>query len=173
MFHLIYYWRYMELLSQEYNEKIAKTGVFLTAKNERVSTAESCTGGLIASAFTQFPGASAWYFGSIVAYDNTIKQKILGVPSDVLQKYGAASEQTVEKMLEGANELFKTEWVLAVSGIAGPSGATFDKPIGTVYVGVLYKGKVLEISHNKFSGNRSQVRLQTVQKAIDSVFSRL
>jgi len=97
----------------------------------------------------------------------------LGVPADVLQKYGAVSEQTVEKMLEGANNLFKTEWVIAVSGIAGPSGTTFDKPVGTVYVGVLYKGKILEISHNKFLGNRSQVRLQTVKKAIDCFFSRL
>jgi PncC family amidohydrolase len=157
----------MELLSQEYNEKIAKIGVFLTARNERVSTAESCTGGLISAAFTQRAGASAWHFGSIVAYDNSIKRDVLGVPDDILRKYGAVSKETLEKMLIGAQNLLKTDWTVAVSGIAGPSGGTPEKPVGTVFVGLAYKGKVLEISHNYFEGSRAQICQQAVHKAID------
>ncbi|MCL2845735.1 MAG: CinA family protein [Chitinivibrionia bacterium] len=163
----------MELLSQEYNKKIAKIGVLLTERNERVSTAESCTGGLISAAFTQQAGASAWYFGSIIAYDNSIKHNILGVSSDILQKYGAVSKECVEKMLIGAQKMLATEWAVAVSGIAGPSGATPDKPIGTVFVGISHKGEILEVSHNQFSGNRSEICLQSVQKAVDMLLIRL
>jgi len=157
----------MELLSQEYNEKIAKIGVFLTSRNERVSTAESCTGGLISAAFTQRSGASAWHFGSIVAYDNSIKRDVLGVSNDILKKHGAVSKETVESMLIGAQNLLKTEWTLALSGIAGPSGGMPDKPIGTVFIGIAYKGEILEVSHNYFEGSRAQVCQQSVQKAID------
>ena len=169
MFHFIYCWVLMELLPQDFNEKIAKIGVFLNANNEHISTAESCTGGLIASAFTQIAGSSNWFFGSIVAYDNSIKRDILGVDNKILQKYGAVSRQTIEQMLEGIYKLFKTEWSIAVSGIAGPGGDTFDKPIGTVYVGIAHNNNFLEISHNNFPGNRSEVRLRTVMKAIDMV----
>jgi nicotinamide-nucleotide amidase len=163
----------MELLSQEYNEKIARIGVFLMSRNERVATAESCTGGLISSVFTQHSGASAWFLGSIIAYDDSVKQNVLGVASEILQKYGAVSSQTVEKMLAGAYNLFKADWSIAVSGIAGPSGATPEKPLGTVFIGISRKDKVLEILQNRFSGNRGNVQSQSVEKAADMILKYL
>jgi len=158
-------------LTQEYIEKVAKIGSFLTSRNERIAAAESCTGGLISAAFTHIPGSSAWFWGAVVAYDNSIKQNVLGVSNKTLQEFGAVSPQTIEEMLEGTLNLFKTEWAVAVSGIAGPGGATCDKPVGTVFIGVLRKGETAQISHNLFSGNREEIRCQTVYKAIDMLLS--
>jgi len=158
-------------LTQEYIEKITKIASFLTSRNEHIATAESCTGGLISSAFTHISGSSAWFWGAVVAYDNSIKQNVLGVSQEILQNFGAVSPQTIEKMLEGALNLFKTEWAVAVSGIAGPGGATCGKPVGTVFTGVLRKGETAQISHNLFSGNREEIRRQTTYKAIDMLLS--
>ena len=163
----------MDLLSQEYNEKIAKIGVFLTARNERVSTAESCTGGLVSVALTQIPGASAWYSGSVTAYDNAVKSEVLEVTDDTLIKWGAVSRECVEEMLTGVQRLLKAHWAVAVSGIAGPSGQTPEKPVGTVFVGVAYKGNILEVSQNLFEGKRAQVCLQSVQKALDMLLTHI
>ena len=157
----------MELFSQECRKKAEEASALLMKRGERVATAESCTGGLIAGLFTEFPGSSSWFLGSVVAYDNSVKHNILGVSNEILQEFGAVSEECVKEMLLGTHNSIKSDWALAVSGIAGPSGATPDKPLGTVFVGVSYKGKVLEVSHNVFAGDRVSVREQSVEKALD------
>jgi nicotinamide-nucleotide amidase len=111
----------------------------LSQKNLTISTAESCTGGYLAHLITSISGSSAYYYGSVVAYDNSIKENVLHVKSDTLNTYGAVSEQTVSEMLDGALDTFNTDISIATSGIAGPTGGTQDKPVGTVVIGIANK----------------------------------
>lgn len=111
-------------------------GNLLKSKNKTLCTAESCTGGEIAHLITSVAGSSAYYQGSVIAYSNTVKTQILGVQKETIDKYGAVSEQTVKEMAEGARKLFKTDYALATSGIAGPDGGTEEKPVGTLWIAV-------------------------------------
>ena len=120
-------------------------GKLLKAKNNTVCTAESCTGGEIAHMLTSVPGSSDYYKGSVVAYANSVKTQLLGVQEDIIEKNGAVSEKVVEDMAMGARNLFKTEYAVATSGIAGPDGGTEAKPVGTVWIAVASeKGIVTE-----------------------------
>jgi len=121
----------------------AVIGQLLLTKNWTVATAESCTGGLIAHQLSSVPGASAYFKGSVVCYDNDMKERILGVQKTTLQEYGAVSEQTVTEMVKGVRELTKADVAVAVSGIMGPTGGTPDKPVGTVCVAVSNGDKTL------------------------------
>ena len=132
--------------------------------NLTVSTAESCTGGLVASAITEISGSSAFFGMGVVTYANEAKMKLLGVKSDTLTAYGAVSEQTAKEMAEGILSLSDSDVSISVTGIAGPTGGTPEKPVGLVYIGI--SGEFGTFSYeNHFSGNRSQVRAQTVEKA--------
>ena len=111
-------------------------GKLLTMKNSTVCTAESCTGGQIAQMLTSTPGSSAYYNGTVVAYANTIKTQLLGIKEDTLKKYGAVSEVVVSEMAKKAKSLFKTDYCVATSGIAGPDGGTETKPVGTLWIAV-------------------------------------
>ena len=109
-------------------------GKLLLQRGQTISTAESCTGGRLAVALNAQPGSSAYYMGSVVAYDNAVKQHLLGVERDTLLQHGAVSEQTVRQMANGVRELMHTDYAIATSGIAGPTGGTPDKPVGTVWI---------------------------------------
>ena len=109
-------------------------GNLLKARHQTIATAESCTGGRLAAALNAQSGASAYYMGSVVAYDNRIKEQVLSVAHDTLMEYGAVSEQTVREMAEGVRTLMNTDYAIATSGIAGPTGGTKDKPVGTVWI---------------------------------------
>ena len=120
-------------------------GKLLLARNSRVSTAESCTGGEIAHMLTSIPGSSAYYKGSVIAYANSIKTQLLGVGEAAIEKDGAVSETVVKEMAVGARNLFKTEFAVATSGIAGPDGGTETKPVGTIWIAVASeKGVITE-----------------------------
>lgn len=106
----------------------------LKQHGQTISTAESCTGGRLAAALNAQSGSSAYYMGSVVAYDNSIKEQVLGVEHTILEEYGAVSEQTVRQMAEGVRVLMQTDYAIATSGIAGPTGGTADKPVGTVWI---------------------------------------
>ena len=110
-------------------------GKLMTSKKSSLCTAESCTGGEIAHLLTTIPGSSNYYNGSVIAYDNMVKRQLLGVKEDSLQKYGAVSEEVVKEMADGARSLFKTDFAVATSGIAGPEGGTDVKPVGTALDG--------------------------------------
>jgi len=112
------------------------TGKLLSNKNQTLSTAESCTGGRISQLITSVPGSSAYFKGSVIAYDNSVKTGILGVSSDLINKWGAVSRETVVKMAEGVRALLNTDYAVATSGIAGPTGETDEKPVGTVWIAV-------------------------------------
>lgn len=109
-------------------------GKLLREKNYSLSTAESCTGGYIAHLITSIPGSSDYFTGSVVAYSNEIKMKVLGVDESTLIAKGAVSEQTVKEMANGVKKKFKTDFSIAVSGVAGPDGGTEEKPVGTVWI---------------------------------------
>jgi nicotinamide-nucleotide amidase len=113
-----------------------KIGEFLIEKGMTLSTAESCTGGTIASLITGVPGSSNYFKGSVVAYSNDIKIEILNVDKELIDKYGAVSKEVVESMAIGVGNKFKTDYSIATSGIAGPDGGTDDKPVGTVWIAV-------------------------------------
>ncbi|MBK8884353.1 MAG: competence/damage-inducible protein A [Bacteroidales bacterium] len=111
-------------------------GKLLSKKKRSLSTAESCTGGEIAHLLTSVPGSSNYYRGSVIAYDNSIKSSILRVKEETLSKYGAVSEEVVKEMAEAARTIFKTDFAVATSGIAGPGGGTEAKPVGTLWMAV-------------------------------------
>ena len=112
----------------------ALAGRLLAQHHATIATAESCTGGRLAAALNARSGSSAYYMGSVVAYDNTIKEQVLGVQIDTLMQYGAVSEQTVREMADNIRVLMHTDYAIATSGIAGPTGGTPDKPVGTVWI---------------------------------------
>lgn len=131
-------------------------GSLLTKKQFTVSTAESCTGGNIAHEITAVAGCSSYFKGTVVAYANEVKQNVLGVSQETLEKEGAVSEPTVRQMVEGVAQKLHTNCAIATSGIAGPGGGTDEKPVGTVWIAATANGKtVSELYH--FAGNRSRV----------------
>jgi len=146
-------------------EKIIKK---LASQNQTISFAESCTGGRIAAAFTSISGASAVLDGSVVTYSNAIKHTWLGVDNEVLEKFGAVSSQCVTQMLEGIKNLSGADYTLAVSGIAGPTGGTEEKPVGTVYIG-LQTPFSQEIFQCFFHGKREYVQEQSTAFAIEKI----
>ena len=109
-------------------------GKLLKEKGATIATAESCTGGKLASLLNKHSGSSAFYWGSIVSYDNSVKEHLLGVPAAVLKTAGAVSEETVRVMAESVRRQMGTDYAIATSGIAGPSGGSPDKPVGTVWI---------------------------------------
>ncbi len=109
-------------------------GNCLRKNKKTVSTAESCTGGLLAHKITSVPGASDYYLGSLIAYHNKMKKQMLGVSDEILQNQGAVSEECVRSMVKGACSFFSTDYAIATSGIAGPAGGTAEKPVGTVWI---------------------------------------
>lgn len=145
-------------------------GRLLAARGEQVTTAESCTGGLIAAAITAVPGSSAWFHGAVVSYDNRVKQRLLGVPHDTLASDGAVSERTVREMAQGVLRQVPAHWSLSVSGIAGPDGGVPGKPVGTVWFGLgqsLADGAVhTQAQVRQFYGARSDVRIASVRFAL-------
>lgn len=141
-----------------------------------MSVAESCTGGLIGASITDVPGSSEVFLGGVVSYSNDAKESILGVGHTTLMEHGAVSEQTAREMVQGAVRLFGSDHAVAVTGIAGPGGATDTKPIGLVYIAVA-DGPRTVITRNVFGGDRQTVRDSTVREAcsllIDMIEGRL
>ena len=132
-----------------------------------ITTAESCTGGRLAAALNAQSGSLAYYMGSVVAYDNRIKTNILGVSPDILTTDDAVSEPVVRQMAEGVRSLMNTDYAIATSGIAGPTGGTPDKPVGTVWIAwATPKGTEAECFHFGAAREREQITLRAVTEAL-------
>lgn len=140
-------------------------GALLLQRQQTVTAAESCTGGLICGAMTDIAGSSAWFGRGFVAYANQAKTEMLAVPRLLLQTHGAVSEAVVLAMAAGARAAAAADWAVAVSGIAGPGGGSPEKPVGTVWLAWIGPG-VQESELCCFSGDRASVRQQTVQRAL-------
>jgi len=117
-------------------------GKLLIQQGKTLATAESCTGGYIAHLITSVPGSSAYFNGSVVAYSNEVKENILKVRKETMVQHGAVSEETVSEMASGTRSLFKTDYAIAVTGIAGPDGGTNEKPVGTTWIAIATPEKV-------------------------------
>jgi PncC family amidohydrolase len=138
----------------------------LTAAGLTVATAESCTGGMVAQMLTSAPGASACFLGGFVTYANAAKTKVLGVPAAVIAEHGAVSEAVVRMMAAEARRVLGADLAVAVSGIAGPTGGSADKPVGTVWIGWAGpEGDGAQV--HRFEGNRDQVRRSAAVHALD------
>lgn len=132
-----------------------------------LATVESCTGGGIGAALTAISGSSKVYKGGIISYSNDVKTNLLGVPKDTLKNHGAVSEQTAIAMAEGARKTLSTDLAISVTGIAGPTGGTTGKPVGTVWIGLAHKGRVTHAEHFIFAdGGRESVRMDTIVQAL-------
>ena len=141
----------------------------LTAKGKTLATAESCTGGTIASQLTAQAGASRYFRGGIVAYSNEVKECALGVNHSTLEQHGAVSEQTVREMAEGVRKRFDSDYAIATTGIAGPDGGTPTKPVGTVWIAVASRTHT-EAALLSFPGRRRQ---QNIDRSVNQAFAML
>ena len=145
---------------------------FLREKGYTITTAESCTGGLISATLVNVAGASYVLNEAYVTYANSAKEKLIGVKHETLCEHGAVSEQTAYEMAKGAAKAASADCAIAVTGIAGPDGGTEDKPVGMVYAGYYVCGKII-VERYQFDGDRDEVRQQTTLKTIDRIYELL
>ncbi len=141
----------------------------LKKRGERLCTAESCTGGLIASEIVRIPGSSEAFDGGMVSYSNEVKHNLLGVPQDLLDTYGAVSSEVVGQMAQGALNSFGCDYAVATSGIAGPGGGTKEKPVGLVWFAIATKSE-LKTFYKIFDGNRTEIREKSVLYVLNELF---
>jgi len=146
---------------------VARLALVLVAQGRTLSTAESCTGGLVGALLTDLPGSSKWYLGGVITYANDLKKQLLNIPSDLLETHGAVSPETARAMVEGIRNRTDSDLALAITGIAGPGGGTPDKPVGRVYIGVAapapFETTVVE---HRFEGTRADIRKAAAQAAL-------
>ncbi|WP_151951309.1 CinA family protein [Aliarcobacter butzleri] len=141
----------------------------LRNNKKTITTAESCTGGLVASMITKVSGSSDIFKGSIVSYSNKIKNQELNVNNETLEKFGAVSTEVVNEMLDGAIKKFEADFAIAISGIAGPTGATKNKPVGTVVIGISDANNAKIIDTFYFKGTREEVQIQAAKTSLKKI----
>lgn len=142
---------------------------FLRINKKTITSAESCTGGLVASLITKISGSSDIFNGSIVTYSNNIKNQELNVQNQTLEKFGAVSIEVVNEMLDGVVKKFDADFAIAISGIAGPNGGNKIKPVGTVVIGICDSKahKIINVYH--FKGSREEVQIQAAKTSLEEI----
>ena len=138
----------------------------LTASNQTLSTVESCTGGLLFGYLTAVPGASAVLERGFITYSNQAKQERVGVTKNTLAAFGAVSQQTAEEMAKGGCQIARTDLSISLTGIAGPSGGSAEKPVGLVWISAFRKDGIQQTERHLFTGNRQQIRKLACTHAI-------
>lgn len=157
----------------EQAELIERIAVALMRRRERIGTAESCTGGLIAAACTDLAGSSQWFERGVVSYSNEAKAELLGVPKGLIALHGAVSAEVAEHMARGLLAHAPIDWALSVTGIAGPTGGSEAKPVGTVWLALVHAGRPAQVWRENFSGDRHAVRAQTVVAGLSALCEAL
>jgi nicotinamide-nucleotide amidase len=152
--------------------QVERLAVVLRRGGERVATAESCTGGLIAAACTSLAGSSDWFERGFVTYSNDAKSEMLGVPAALIAAHGAVSAEVACAMAEGALALSRASFAVSVTGIAGPGGGSAAKPVGTVWIGVAASGEKAVASLLQASGDRAAIRQASVARALELLIER-
>jgi len=150
---------------------VEQLAIELKARGQMLATAESCTGGLIAGACTDLSGSSDWFERGFVTYSNAAKTELLGVPAALIEAHGAVSEPVARAMAAGAVANAHAHWAVAVTGVAGPTGGSAEKPVGTVWFGWATPGGVFT-EHRRFEGDRAAVRQATVAHALAGLLAR-
>jgi nicotinamide-nucleotide amidase len=146
----------------------AVIGRLLKSKNQTLATAESCTGGYIGKMLTDIPGSSDYYLGGIICYSNELKKKLLDVPAETLDKFGAVSEPVAWTLATSALTRTGADWAIGVTGIAGPGGETATKPVGLVYIALAGKDGFCEVRECRFGNpGREAVRVRSAITALD------
>jgi len=156
------------------NMLATRVGRQLLASGQRVTAAESCTGGFIAKTLTDVPGSSQWFDMGFVTYANEAKTVLLGVAPGLLGRHGAVSREVAIAMARGALRRARAQVAVAVSGVAGPDGGSAEKPVGTVWIGVarrIGRAVTVETIHCRFRGDREVVRRRTVARALKAVLA--
>lgn len=157
----------------------ARLGDSLRAAGATLAVAESCTGGLIASRLTDVAGSSDYFQRGFVTYANQAKQAALGVSREALDAHGAVSEAVAREMAAGARDVAATDWAIATTGIAGPSGGTEAKPVGTAFIGVAYAApwgsgdSWVSVDRHRFDGGRLAVKTQIAEVAVSTLLDHL
>ena len=157
-------------MDTELFELAEQLGRLLKAKGNTIATAESCTGGWIAQTITDVPGSSAWFDRGFVTYSNAAKVQMLAVSPQTLEKHGAVSAETATEMVTGALAHSDADVAVAITGIAGPDGGTDGKPVGTVFIAWAHKNGTSKVARKQLSGNRRQIRAQTVKSALEGMW---
>ncbi|KAB7884780.1 CinA family protein [Poseidonibacter ostreae] len=142
----------------------------LREQKQSITTAESCTGGLIAHMITKIPNSSDIFNGAIVSYSNKVKNQELNVQNITLENYGAVSCEVVSQMLDGIVEKFDADYAIAVSGIAGPGGGSKEKPVGTVVIGCIGPSNVKKVDIYSFKGSREEVQIQAAKTGLKKIY---
>ena len=150
------------------DEKVAK---LLRDSGLTLSVAESCSGGLIAKRITDIPGSSAYFLFGAVTYSNSSKERVLGVPAELIERHGAVSSEVAMAMAAGVRRLSGSDLAIATTGIAGPDGGTSEKPVGTVYIAI-DSSDCCEAYLSHFEGDRTMVREATAEEALRLLLSR-
>ncbi len=150
-----------------------QVGAALKAGGSTVCAAESCTGGLVLSTLTDLAGSSAYVLGGLVPYSNEAKMRLLGVRETTLLEHGAVSQPTAAEMARGAQTIFDSDFALSVTGIAGPGGATVDKPVGLTYIGLAGPGGIVKVERYIWSGGRIENKQRSVAAALQWLLSEL
>lgn len=150
-----------------------KLGQLLTSKHQTIATAESCTGGLIAHRLTNVAGSSAYMMGGVVSYSNEAKQQFVQVAEATLIEFGAVSAETAQEMAVGARQVFGTDFALSVTGIAGPGGATEDKPVGLTFIGLAGPDDLVEVERHVWGGNRVENKIASADAALQLAIRHL
>ncbi len=160
------------LFDKELTNKAEKLLKLAGGKHMRVATAESCTGGLISALLTEIPGSSVVIGRSFVTYSNRAKHEILHVPAELLREHGAVSEEVVRAMAQNTFDMTTAHLTVAISGIAGPGGGSAEKPAGLVHMATCQEGDVIHKKHKFGDIGRTEVRLATVDAAMDMLLAR-
>jgi len=156
------------------NEELEEVVSKLLVKSKlTIATAESCTGGLLASRLTDIPGSSEYFLRGVVSYSNKSKSDLLDVPEKLIDKYGAVSTEVVEAMAVGIKNISGTDIGIGISGIAGPGGGSKEKPVGTVYIGIAYKDETVCSKRYSFNGTRKDIKLISSEYALDMIRKKL
>ncbi len=152
---------------------VVEVGRVLAEREWRLATAESCTGGLVAGAVTDVAGSSGWFDRGFVTYSNEAKVELLGVRPETLARFGAVSAETAREMAAGALARSRADVAVAVTGVAGPSGGTPDKPVGLVWFAWAVKDRPAETESRRFPGDREAVRDASVREALSGLLARV
>ena len=150
-----------------------KVGLILKNKGLTIVTAESCTGGSLSASITEIPGSSTCFECGFIVYSNQSKQNLLDVKKSTLEKFGAVSEEIAKEMAEGALKHSNADIGVAITGIAGPDGATLNKPIGTVCFAIISKNSPPKTFTEHFKGDRNSIRIKATEFALQNLIKRL
>ena len=159
----------LQMIEQELRGEVISTARVLGDKGLTLGFAESCTGGLLSSYFTELSGASKVFMGSVVSYDNSVKQKFLNVSTEALRTEGAVSKVVATQMAEGALKNLGVSFAVALTGIAGPTGGTPTKPVGTVFIALAGLDRAIQVYEYHFEGDRKTVQMKSCVAALQSL----